>query len=198
MKTVETNHGPMMVGKVGEFSQLNAETSGYVPGRTLILKGSKLHESGDYLVTPYTEKTVLVRRSPTLALCCINSSSWYIFSITMDDKGRETIATSKTFRKGFNDNESAVSEAFQKQVEEYERKQQQAEAAAIAQKETDRINAETIARKTEVKSRLLAVQTEIQKLSSNRKAKDIMTDTVILTLLGEYSRLEVLLKIRAL
>jgi hypothetical protein len=198
MKEVETNHGPIMVGKPNEFTSMNERTGGYVPGRTLLIKGSKLHESGDYVVTPYVEKVELLKRSATLALVSINNRSWYVFPINRNEEGKEFITTSKNFRKGFNDSETAVSEAFQKQVEDYEKKQYQAEVAAIAQKETDRLNAESAARKTEVKTRMLEVQFQIQKLSSNRRADDIIKDSFLQTMLSEYVRLECLLKIRAL
>jgi len=181
-----SNGREFLIGKPGEYSSTNASESGggYVPGRTLILKGSKLYEDSNYTITPYTEKTVLIKRSATLCLCSINGNSLYIFTINRNEEGKEFITTSKTFKKDFNDSEIAVTAEFERKVEDYEKKQQQIEADALKQKETDRINAEAIARKTEVKSRLLEVQAEIQKLSSNRKADDIMKDSLLQTMLS--------------
>jgi hypothetical protein len=110
----------------------------------------------------------------------------------------ETDARGWTVGVGFNGDKSRVEKKFLEVVKKHEDEMKQKADAKITEAEDNRLKEFAAAVKAEAIDRMDTLREQIKIMVQNRKFSDLEKDSLLQTLVSEYSRLDVMLKIKAL
>ena len=190
---METRKNTLLIGKPGDFTNLNSEV-GFVPGTLCYLKNNKIYPQIGESGNPYATKIELIERSEKYAFLSLAGTTFITAVIKFDADQLEYIETSHTVETGITDSLENARIRYLDAVKAWEVDKEQRAQFEEEQKKAHELTLKKGEKIGQLKDERNRLKNELNTLFLNMEVAELLEDKTTSELIENYVKIDSLLK----